>query len=180
MNVEGMPVPSMWSSSFSLQTVSDALLKSRSVYMECFIGHCWKPPLIAWTIQVIRSSQLRSLWKPAWNQLNRLLLSAMWLRQSERMRSRSLMTHDVRLMGQKEATLLGDFPVLSNGMIVATLQIRGQFASYVTTPLTIIINNFRQNKKFPDLWKIARISPIVIIRTLEQFPWRQTNIYWFC
>ena len=84
------------------------------------------------------------------------------------MRSRSLMIHDVRLMGQKEATLLEDFPALSNGMIVATLQICGQFASYITTPLTIIINNFRQNKKFPDLWKIARISPIVIIRTPEQ------------
>ena len=84
------------------------------------------------------------------------------------MRSRSLMIHDVRLMGQKEAALLEDFPALSNGMIVATLQIRGQFASYITTPLTIIINNFRQNKKFPDLWKIARISPIVIIRTPEQ------------
>ena len=32
-------------------------------------------------------------------------------------------------MGQKEATPLGDFPALSNRMIVATLQIRGQWAS---------------------------------------------------
>ena len=29
-------------------------------------------------------------------------------------------------MGQKDATSLGDFPALSNGMITATLQIRGQ------------------------------------------------------
>ena len=46
-----------------------------------------------------------------------------------RMRSRSLTTHYVRLMGQKDATSLGDFPAFSNGMIVATLQIRGQWAN---------------------------------------------------
>ena len=39
------------------------------------------------------------------------------------------MTHYMRLMGQKETTSLGDFPGLSDGMIVATLQIRGQWAS---------------------------------------------------
>ena len=39
------------------------------------------------------------------------------------------MTHDVRLMGRKDATLLEDFPALSNGMIMATLQIHGQSAS---------------------------------------------------
>ena len=39
------------------------------------------------------------------------------------------MTHDMRLMGQNEATSLGDVPALSSGMIVATLQIRGQRAS---------------------------------------------------
>ena len=43
-----------------------------------------------------------------------------------RMRSRSLTTHYVRLMGQKDGTSQGDFPAFSNGMIVATLQIRGQ------------------------------------------------------
>ena len=32
-------------------------------------------------------------------------------------------------MGRNEATSLGDFPALSSGMIVATLQIRGQWAS---------------------------------------------------
>ena len=41
------------------------------------------------------------------------------------MHSRSLMTHDRRLMGQKDVTSLGDFPALSNGMKVATLQIHG-------------------------------------------------------
>ena len=46
-----------------------------------------------------------------------------------RMRSRSLTTHYVRLMGQKDATSLGDFPAFSNGMILATLQIRGQWAN---------------------------------------------------
>ena len=39
------------------------------------------------------------------------------------------MTNEVRLMGQKEATSLGDFPALSSAMIVATLQIYGQWAS---------------------------------------------------
>ena len=34
--------------------------------------------------------------------------------------SRSLMTHDMRLMGQKDVISVGDFPALSNGMIVAT------------------------------------------------------------
>ena len=45
------------------------------------------------------------------------------------MRSRSLTTHYVRLMGWKDATSLGDFQALSNAMIVATLQIHGQCAS---------------------------------------------------
>ena len=53
MNVEGMPVFSMWSSSFSLETVSYALLKSRSANTECFIGSCWKPSSISRTIRVI-------------------------------------------------------------------------------------------------------------------------------
>ena len=30
------------------------------------------------------------------------------------------MTHDMRLMGQKDVISVGDFPALSNGMIVAT------------------------------------------------------------
>ena len=37
--------------------------------------------------------------------------------------------HDMRLMGQKEVTSLGDFPALSSGIIVTILQIRGQWAS---------------------------------------------------
>ena len=41
----------------------------------------------------------------------------------------SLTTHDVRLMGRKEATSLRDFPALSNQMFVATPQIPGQSAS---------------------------------------------------
>ena len=45
------------------------------------------------------------------------------------MRSRSLTTYDVRLMGRKDATSLEDFPAFSNGMIAATLQMRGQRAS---------------------------------------------------
>ena len=40
--------------------------------------------------------------------------------------SRSLTTHDVRLMERDKATSLGDFPALSSGMIVVTLQILGQ------------------------------------------------------
>ena len=32
-------------------------------------------------------------------------------------------------MGRKDATSLGDFPPFSNGTIVATLQMRGQWAS---------------------------------------------------
>ena len=46
-----------------------------------------------------------------------------------RMLSRSLTTHYVRLMGQKDATSLGDSPAFSNGMIVATLHIHGQWAN---------------------------------------------------
>ena len=45
------------------------------------------------------------------------------------MRSRSLTTHYVRLMGWKDATSLGDFSALSIGMIMTTLQIHGQCAS---------------------------------------------------
>ena len=36
------------------------------------------------------------------------------------MHARSLTAHEVKLMRQKDATLLGDFPALSNGMIEAT------------------------------------------------------------
>ena len=43
--------------------------------------------------------------------------------------SRSLTTHYVRLTGWKDATSLGNFQALSNGMIVATLQIHGQCVS---------------------------------------------------
>ena len=39
--------------------------------------------------------------------------------------SKSLTAHGVRLMGGKDATSLGDFPAFCNGMIVATLQMRG-------------------------------------------------------
>ena len=45
------------------------------------------------------------------------------------MHSRSLTTHDVRLIGWKDAILLGDFPAFSNGIIVATLQMFRQWAS---------------------------------------------------
>ena len=45
------------------------------------------------------------------------------------MRFRSLTRQEVRLMGRKDATSLRDFPAFRNGMIVATLQIRGQWAS---------------------------------------------------
>ena len=76
MSVGGMPVFSIGRSSFSLQTVSYALLKSRSVNTEHFIGRCCKPSSIAWAVWVIWSSQLRPLWKPAWNQLDMLLVSA--------------------------------------------------------------------------------------------------------
>ena len=60
---------------------------------------------------------------------NMLLVSAIWCRLLARIRSRSLMTLEVRLTGWKEATLLGDFLALSSGMIVATLLIRGQSAT---------------------------------------------------
>ena len=52
MIVGGMPIFSMCSSSFSLQTVLHALLKSRSVNTEPFIRRCWKPSSAAWTIEV--------------------------------------------------------------------------------------------------------------------------------
>ena len=38
-----------------------------------------------------------------------------------------LATHDIRLMGRKDATSLGDFPAFSNGMIVATQALTNQF-----------------------------------------------------
>ena len=44
--------------------------------------------------------------------------------------SRSFTTQEVRLNGRKEATSLGDFPAFRNGIIVATLQIRGQSAKW--------------------------------------------------
>ena len=33
-------------------------------------------------------------------------------------------------------------------------------AEYIASPLTFIINNLIEESKFPDQWKIARISPI--------------------
>ena len=33
-------------------------------------------------------------------------------------------------------------------------------AEYIVSPLTFIINNLIEESKFPDQWKIARISPI--------------------
>ena len=45
------------------------------------------------------------------------------------MRSRSLTRHEVRLMGRKVATSLGDFPAFNHGMIFATLHILVQWAS---------------------------------------------------
>ena len=42
-------------------------------------------------------------------------------------------------------------------------------ALHFATPLTFIINLFIQNKNCPDMWKIARISPIPKFRTPEQF-----------
>ena len=43
------------------------------------------------------------------------------------MHARSLTVHEVKLMRQKDATLLGDFPALSNGMIEA-IQMRRHWA----------------------------------------------------
>ena len=45
-------------------------------------------------------------------------------------RSRSFTTQEVRLIGRKEPTSLGDFPAFSNGIRKATLQIRGQSARW--------------------------------------------------
>ena len=45
------------------------------------------------------------------------------------MHSRCLTTYEVRLMEWKGATSLGDFPGFSNGMVVATHQMRAQGAS---------------------------------------------------
>ena len=45
------------------------------------------------------------------------------------MHSRRLAIHDVRLVGRKDATSLGDFPAFSNGMIVATQALANQFLS---------------------------------------------------
>ena len=114
MNVEGISVSSMWSSNYSLQTVSYALLKSKSVITKA----CWKPSSIAWTIWVIWSSQLRPLQKLAWNWLNKSLVSAIYSKDET-----------VRLIGQKDATSLGDVAAISNGMLVGTLQLCGQWAS---------------------------------------------------
>ena len=44
------------------------------------------------------------------------------------MRSGSLTTHDVRLIERKDATSLEDLPAVINRMIVATLQVRVQWA----------------------------------------------------
>ena len=33
-------------------------------------------------------------------------------------------------------------------------------AEYIASPLTFVINNLIEESKFPDQWKIARISPI--------------------
>ena len=44
--------------------------------------------------------------------------------------SRSFTMQEVRLIGWKEATSLDDFPSFSNGMMMATLQICGQFARW--------------------------------------------------
>ena len=41
-------------------------------------------------------------------------------------RSSSFTTEDVKLIDRKEATSFGHLPAFSNGMMVATLQIRGQ------------------------------------------------------
>ena len=57
-----------------------------------------------------------------------LLVPTIQYMQSARISSSSLTTHDVRLMRWNEATSLGDFPALSCGMTVATLQICGQQA----------------------------------------------------
>ena len=52
MKVGGIPVFSIWSSSFSLQTVLYSLLKLRSVNTERCIGRCWNPSSIVWTIDM--------------------------------------------------------------------------------------------------------------------------------
>ena len=50
--------------------------------------------------------------------------------RSERIHSRSFTMQEVRLIGQKEVTSLGDFPTISNGIMMATLQIHGQSARW--------------------------------------------------
>ena len=124
MKVGGMPVFSMWSSSFSLQTVSyakvekcqnralhRALLKS---ILDClnYLGD-----LIFTALTYTKTSLESTKHVVCFNNI----IQAIGYNTFEK-----LMTHEVRLMGWNEAASLGDFPVLSNGMIVATLQIRGQ------------------------------------------------------
>ena len=77
MNVDGIPVSNKWSSNFSLQTVSHALLKANSISKERYINSCWKPSSIACTIWVIWASQLRPLKKMTCNRLNRFLVLVM-------------------------------------------------------------------------------------------------------
>ena len=57
-------------------------------------------------------------------------------------RFRSFTTQEVRLIGRKEATSLGDFPAFSNGIMKATLQIRGQSARW-TEALNMESNSWR-------------------------------------
>ena len=129
MNGGRMLVFSIWSSSFSLQTVvcfvevnkcqygafHRALLESIFDCINCSSDLIFTA--LSFTKTILEETE------------NMLLVSAIWCRLSARIRSRSLMTLEVRLTGWKEATLLGDFLALSSGMIVATLLIRWQSAT---------------------------------------------------
>ena len=64
-------------------------------------------------------------------------------------KSRSLTTDDIRLMGWKDASSLGNSPAFSNRMIMATLQIRGQWAREKNE--LNMDNNFWRTKGSSDL-----------------------------
>ena len=62
----GIPCLSIDRSSFSLQTISYALLKSSRTRTDRFMGLLWNPSWICWMTLVIWSSQPRSFLNPAW------------------------------------------------------------------------------------------------------------------
>ena len=88
--------------------------------MKRCIGRCWKPSSIAWTIQVIWTGLEPTEQVIGFDDIVKTISKNAF---------QNLTTYGVRLMGQKDATSLGDFPAFSNGMIFATLQMCGQWAS---------------------------------------------------